>query len=71
MTAAVQDGTGPVAHVLGPRFNHRIGDAGGVLYAVDMYRQRLRQLLDGLTETATNLEGAEADVAAGLHGAAS
>ena len=59
ITAAVQDGTGPVAHVLRQQFNHRLGGAAGVVYAVDMYQQRLLQLLDGLTATAMNLAQAE------------
>jgi hypothetical protein len=71
MTAAVRDGAGPVAHVLGPRFNHRIGDTAGVLYAVKAYQHRLRELLAGLEATATNIERADANVVASLHEAAS
>ncbi|HEX9335294.1 MAG TPA: hypothetical protein VF892_05400 [Pseudonocardiaceae bacterium] len=71
MAGAVRDGTGPVAHVLGPRFNHRIGATGGVLWAVKAYQQRLRELLAGLNETAANIERAEADAVAAVHEAAS
>ena len=64
LTAPIQDGTGPVAHALGARFNHRIGGQGGIGYAAMAYAHKLEQILVGLTQTTDNLAQTEENTAA-------
>jgi hypothetical protein len=51
LSTHITDGSGPVAHALGTRFDHRIGTAGGIGYATDAYLAKLRQILEGLNQT--------------------
>lgn len=66
LSTTIRDGTGPVAHVLGARFNHRIGAHGGIGYAATAYVRKLEQILAGLTQTADNIAQTDESAAAGL-----
>lgn len=57
------DGHGPVAAVVGKAFNHRLGDQGGMQYAVRTHAEHLVTLVSSLQETASNYQ--EADQEAG------
>ncbi len=70
LAASVPDGTGPVAHALGARFNHRVSADAGVGYAALAYARRLAQLRAGLTQTLDNLARAEQNATGGFTGGA-
>jgi hypothetical protein len=60
LSTRIADGSGPIAHALGTRFNHRIGTEGGVGYATDAYLSGLQQILDGLIKTTEGYAQTEA-----------
>ena len=51
LATRIQDGSGPVAHAVGTRFNHRLGTDGGIGYAADAYVAGLQRILEGLIQT--------------------
>lgn len=57
--ATIADGSGPVAHHLGPRFDHRLGVQGGIGYAADAYVKQFEAILEGLIQSAQNYAAVE------------
>lgn len=53
------DGSGPVAHYVGSRFNHRLSAEGGVGYAANTYVRQFEAILEGLIQSAKDYDAVE------------
>ena len=66
----ISDGTGPVACLLGRRFDHRLGGEGGIGWASNAYITQFEAILLGLIESAKDYADTEAAGAATIDGVA-
>jgi uncharacterized protein YukE len=62
LDAALPDGSGPVAEIVGHAFHHRLGSDGGMRYAVRTYLDHVTRIVDALNETAANYQRVEDDM---------
>lgn len=62
LDAALPDGAGPVAEIVGHAFNHRLGSDGGMRYAVRTYLNHVTQIVEALNQTAATYRQVEEQI---------
>lgn len=67
LTDHLPNGTGPTAEMMGQLYQHRVGDTGGVQYALNAHVGHLSTIVDNLSATITNYVNAENQAINAVH----
>jgi hypothetical protein len=70
LTDHLPNGTGPTAEMMGQLYQHRVGDGGGVQYALQTHLAHLDTIVGNLDATITNYTSSEDQALTGVQGVA-
>jgi hypothetical protein len=67
LTDHLPNGTGPTAEMMGQFYQHRVGDTGGVRYALNAHLGHLDAIVNNLSATITNYTNSEDEALRAIH----